>query len=127
MLLADASAGYYIITHIRLSAALYQSGLLCCFGVDLVSVLATAYVFLQPRAGIFFVFLIGDAAQTITGLYPSAAWYEREILEFFGTNILFLADTRKLLLTYCSQQKPLRKIRRNRAVQQSKPATTVNA
>ena len=53
-----------------------------------------------------------DAAQpvpSVSGIWPSASWYEREAWDMYGISFSGLADMRRLLTDYGFQGHPLRK------------------
>ncbi len=56
--------------------------------------------------------LVTDEIDSLTGLFPGAAWHERETMEMFGLAFLGLADARPLLLGSLSGPPPLRKASR---------------
>lgn len=49
-------------------------------------------------------------AKSVENTFYNASWLERELVEFFGVNIVNRADTRNLLLDYNFQINPLLKI-----------------
>jgi NADH-quinone oxidoreductase subunit C len=51
----------------------------------------------------------GDLAPTLTGIHPSAGWFEREVFDMFGITFAGHADMRRLLTDYGFQGHPLRK------------------
>jgi NADH/F420H2 dehydrogenase subunit C len=51
----------------------------------------------------------GLSAPSVTSLYPSAGWYEREVWDLFGIHFTGHADLRRLLTDYGFQGHPLRK------------------
>ncbi len=53
--------------------------------------------------------VVTDAIDSLTGIFPGAAWHERETMEMFGLAFTGLVDARPLLLGSLSGPPPLRK------------------
>lgn len=51
----------------------------------------------------------GEAIPSVTAIYPSAGWYEREVFDIFGIPFLGHPDLRPILSDYGFQGSPLRK------------------
>jgi NADH-quinone oxidoreductase subunit C len=51
----------------------------------------------------------GDSAPSITGLHPSAGWFEREVFDMFGIIFSGHADLRRILTDYGFRGHPLLK------------------
>lgn len=52
---------------------------------------------------------VGSKMASIENVFYNASWLERELIEFFGTNVTGRSDTRNLLLDYNLQTNPLLK------------------
>lgn len=52
---------------------------------------------------------VGSSVGSVEGVFCNASWLERELVEFFGTNVTNRTDTRNLLLDYNLQVNPLLK------------------
>jgi NADH/F420H2 dehydrogenase subunit C len=50
-----------------------------------------------------------SAVESVTGIYPSAAWWEREVWDMFGIYFSNHPDLRRILTDYGFQGHPLRK------------------
>lgn len=51
----------------------------------------------------------GEAVDSVSGIWPSAAWWERETWDLFGVRFRGLADHRRILTDYGFEGHPLRK------------------
>lgn len=95
-------------------------GLLCMFAVDnLAKEKTTALLYAFEKRGHDDIFVIRceveKEAVSIAGFFPSACFYEREVMDGFGISFLGLYDKRRLFLheTYPKTFYPLRKSFKN--------------
>ncbi|CAB4612275.1 unannotated protein [freshwater metagenome] len=64
----------------------------------------------QTQEAAFVSTVVHESIESLSAIYPGAAWYEREAHEMFGVTFIGLKDSRPLLFREIPEISPMRKV-----------------